>query len=105
PCHDWSSEDQHDFMNLFSLPRNPIKMSPLGMSGECFCGAFARPGELDMVREIVPDVAAEIDRLSVIAKQCGKPCVWGQKPTDDKGVIQTGPLCTSCDVRARQAGL
>lgn len=107
PCHDWSSEDQRAFMEYYDLPRNPIKQTPIGMSGECFCGAFARPGEIDMIRKYCPDVALEIDRLTVIAKECGKHSVWGTRPDKQKGVVvaQTGPLCNSCDVRAMAAGL
>lgn len=108
PCYDWSSEDQHDFMNLHQMPRNPVKQSILGMSGECFCGAFARPNEIDMIREVVPDVAAEIDRLQIVAQECGHPpdrCVYGGPRNKGEQILETGPLCTSCDNKARQAGL
>lgn len=107
PCHNWSSEDQKSFMDEYDLPRNPIKMSPLGMSGECFCGAFARPGELAMIRQYAPDVAQEIDRLAVIAKECGKHSVWGTRPDRAKGIVKskTGPLCNSCDIRSASAGI
>lgn len=107
PCHNWSSEDQRSFMDAYDLPRNPIKQTPIGMSGECFCGAFAKPGELDMIRRYAPDVAAEIDRLTVIAQQCGKHSAWGTRPDRRKGIVisQTGPLCNSCDIRATQAGI
>jgi len=107
PCHDFSTEDQKAFMDAFDIPRNPIKMTPIGMSGECFCGAFARPNEIAMIRQYAPDVAEEIDRLAVIAKQCGKHAVWGTRPDRRKGVVvaQTGPLCNSCDARAMAAGI
>lgn len=107
PCHDWTTEDQMAFMDGFDLPRNPVKLTPIGMSGECFCGAFAKPGELDMIRRYVPDVAAEIDRLTVIAKECGKHANWGTRPDRQKGIVvaQTGPLCNSCDARAMLAGI
>jgi 3'-phosphoadenosine 5'-phosphosulfate sulfotransferase (PAPS reductase)/FAD synthetase len=107
PCHAFSESDQVSVMDGNDLPRNPIKMSPLGMSGECFCGAFARVDELTMIRRYAPDVATEIDRLSVIAKQCGKHDVWGTRPDKAKGTVtaQTGPLCNSCDARAMSAGL
>lgn len=107
PCFDWSSEDQRLFMDVHDLPRNPIKQTPIGMSGECFCGAFARPDELTMIRKYAPDVAEEIDRLTVIAKECGKHCVWGTRPDRKKGVVtvSTGPLCNSCDARAMAAGI
>jgi len=107
PCHDWSPRDQMEFMDADDLPRNPLKLSPLGMSGECFCGAFARPAEIEMLRQYAPDVAAEIDRLSVIAMESGKHSVWGTRPNKAKGIVaaQTGPMCSSCDARAISAGI
>jgi 3'-phosphoadenosine 5'-phosphosulfate sulfotransferase (PAPS reductase)/FAD synthetase len=107
PCFDWDHHEQRAFMNAFGLPRNPVKESALGMSGECFCGAFARPGELEMIRQIVPDVAIEIERLQKIARECGTPCNWGVRPDWEKGFVKslTGPLCSSCDRRAMAAGI
>lgn len=108
PCHDWTSEEQQIFMDFYDIPRtNPIKESPIGMSGECFCGAFARPNEIDLIRKYAPDVAMEIERLSAIAKECGKHHVWGTRPDGNKGIVRTvtGPLCNSCDARAMSAGL
>lgn len=107
PCYDWSSSDQQRFMEHFDLPRNPIKDCPIAMSGECFCGAFARPGELEMIRRYAPDVAVEIDRLSQIAAECGTPSVWGVRATGEKGLVvaETGALCSSCDARAWATGL
>jgi 3'-phosphoadenosine 5'-phosphosulfate sulfotransferase (PAPS reductase)/FAD synthetase len=105
PCFDWSKEEQLQFMEDHDLPHNPIKETIIGMSGECFCGAFARPNEIAMLRHFTPDVAEEIDRLSIIAaKQKRKNCIWGKKM---KGVIvaETGPLCSSCDIRATNAGI
>lgn len=107
PCHNWTTANQRAFMDAYDLPGNPVKMTPIGMSGECFCGAFAKPGELEMIRLYVPDVAAEIDRLTVIALENGKHSVWGTRPDRKKGVcvLKTGPLCNSCDARAAVAGL
>jgi 3'-phosphoadenosine 5'-phosphosulfate sulfotransferase (PAPS reductase)/FAD synthetase len=108
PCHDWSSEEQALFMREMALPENPVKKTPIGMSGECFCGAFARPGELNIIRMICPDVAAEIDRLVPIAEAEGKPARWGRRPrrwTKNQMVFSfSGPLCNSCDARAEAAG-
>ena len=106
PCHDWSSEEQRAYMEHFDIPENPVKMT-LGMSGECLCGSFAQPGELERVRRHCPDVAAEIDRLAVIARQCGKHDKWGTRPPTEKGVVavESGPLCSSCDLRAKAAGI
>jgi 3'-phosphoadenosine 5'-phosphosulfate sulfotransferase (PAPS reductase)/FAD synthetase len=106
PCHDWSAEEQAAYMGEHDLPRNPVKLA-LGMSGECFCGAFAAPGELDRIRRHCPDVAAEIDRLAGVARGCGTHAAWGPRPPGQKGVVavSSGPLCSSCDVRARYAGI
>lgn len=105
-CHDWTTADQQTYMNEHDLPRSPMKLA-LGMSGECFCGAFASPGELDRIRQHAPDVAAEIDRLTVIAQECGAHAKWGTRPDKKKGIVvaETGPLCSSCDRRAEAAGL
>jgi 3'-phosphoadenosine 5'-phosphosulfate sulfotransferase (PAPS reductase)/FAD synthetase len=104
PCHDWSAEDQHRYMDWHDLPRNPLKLA-LGMSGECFCGAFAEPGERAKIDRHCPEVGVEIDRLAVIARECGMHDRWGTRP--DKGIVvaETGPLCTSCDRRATFAGI
>jgi hypothetical protein len=37
------------------------------MSGECLCGAFARPDELVEIRYHFPEVAQRIDELQVRA--------------------------------------
>ena len=107
PCHDWSDQEQAQFMADFDIPKNPIKLTPLGMSGECFCGAFARPNEIALIRRYAPEVAAEIDRLTIIAHQMGKHEVWGTRPDKRKGIVvaKSGPLCNSCDARAMAAGL
>lgn len=106
PCHDWTATEQAAYMDEHDLPRNPVKPL-LGMSGECFCGAFASPGELDRIRRYVPDVATEIDRLTLIAQECGTHDRWGTRPPDEKGLIavKSGPLCSNCDRRAYAAGL
>jgi 3'-phosphoadenosine 5'-phosphosulfate sulfotransferase (PAPS reductase)/FAD synthetase len=107
PCHDWSSDEQALFMREMALPENPVKKTPIGMSGECFCGAFARPGELEMIRRICPDVAEEIDRLVLVAEEAGKPRRWGRRPRRfTKNQLEfafSGPLCNSCDARADAA--
>lgn len=105
PCFDWSGEEQRLFMNDMALLENPVKRSILGMSGECFCGCFARPGELEWIREICPDVAEKIDCLAEIAKKAGKPCIWGDRPPGVIEVGETGPLCNNCDNKAAAAGI
>jgi 3'-phosphoadenosine 5'-phosphosulfate sulfotransferase (PAPS reductase)/FAD synthetase len=108
PCHDWSASEQRSFMDSYGLLLNPIKISPLGMSGECFCGAFATPQEYELIKEYCPDVATEIERLASIARECGKNDKWGYAARRELKTIKvspTGPMCSSCDRRSRQSGI
>lgn len=106
PCHDWSKAEQDLYMEHHGLPKNPLKLR-LGMSGECFCGAFASPGELERIRCHAPDVAREIDRLAAIARECVPHSEWGTRPDKRRGlvVVESGQLCSSCDYRAAAAGI
>lgn len=107
PCFDFTDEEQQLVMDHFDLPRNPMKATPIGMSGECFCGAFARPNEIAMIEKYAPDVAEEIEWLQMVAWVSGKPHVWGVRPKSQRGIVtaMTGPLCNSCDARAMAAGI
>lgn len=107
PCWNWSVQDQKEFMEFFGLSRNPLKCCPLKMSGECFCGAFARPGEYNMIRVYAPDVADEIDRLTEVAKRAGTHSQWGTPKVREKMLtsVQTGPLCHSCDAKLAARGM
>ena len=106
PCYDWSKAEQQLYMDEMGLPINKMKIA-VGMSLECCCGAFAQPGEIELLREHAPDVATEIQRLSCIARECGKHCIWGSRPSKQGGasVAETGPMCSSCDLRAAASGL
>jgi hypothetical protein len=106
PCHDWTAEEQVAYMHHFYLPENPVKAT-MGISGECFCGAFASPGELDRLRVHAPDVAAEVDRLTEVATVHGTHNVWGTRPKKTVGVVlaTTGMLCSGCDQRAAASGI
>jgi 3'-phosphoadenosine 5'-phosphosulfate sulfotransferase (PAPS reductase)/FAD synthetase len=84
------------------IPRNEVA-DLLHMSGECLCGAFAKPGELDEIRAWFPEVAAEIDALSEQVRARGADparCVWGHGIRGgSKPLAETGRLCQSCDNR------
>lgn len=105
PCHDWTKAEQMLFMDEFGLPTNRLKIA-LGLSGECFCGAYAQPGEREGIKEHAPDVDVEITRLTSIAQKCETPCIWGTRPDSDRAKVSiTGPMCSSCDQRAAAAGV
>lgn len=100
PLAMWTKLDMNTYRLMHGdVPVNPVS-EKLHMSGECLCGAFAKPDELEEIRFWFPDVAAEIDQLEADVAAAGHKspwCKWGHgkgKPTE-----QTGPLCTSCDVQ------
>ncbi len=55
PIFWWTKQDVYDYIKKHNLLRNPVAKI-LGMSGECLCGAFAHPGELEQhVRQLGDD--------------------------------------------------
>lgn len=93
----WTSLDLNTYRTLHDVPRNPVS-DRIHMSGECLCGAFAHPGELDELGDWYPEVKAEIEALEVEVKAAGHAepfCTWGH---GQGGVAskKTGMLCSSC---------
>lgn len=106
-CFDWSKEEQILWMDEYGLPKNKLK-SLIGMSGECLCGAFAQPGEIELLKKHAPDVAEEITRLEAVATECGRNRrQWGSPKDWTTGckIARTGPMCSSCDNSLAAGGL
>lgn len=104
PIIHWNDQDMLTYRKHHNLPESPVA-SKLGMSGECLCGAFAKPGELNRIRQHYPDVAARIRNLERKAS-----CPWGWESGPDhqwselqrgQGTLGFTPLCTSCVSRGR----
>lgn len=101
PLANWSSDDMRIYRALSrDVPRNAVS-DRLGMSGECLCGAFAEPGELDRVRGIDPECAEWIDRLQDEVRAAGitdHRCEWGWgSHTLDSSPATRGMLCDCHD--------
>ena len=99
PIAMWTKLDMNTYRLMAGdVPVNTVS-EKLHMSGECLCGAFAKPGELDEIRFWYPAMADEIDQLEADVRAAGikEPyCRWGHgqgKPTE-----MTGKLCTSCGI-------
>lgn len=75
----WSKFETNAYARAHQVQVNLV-VEKLGMSGECLCGAFARPNEINEIEECYPDVALRIHQLEAQVKVAGKPCVWGQRP-------------------------
>lgn len=99
---DWSGGDKNEYIRKNNLPKNPV-VELLCMSGECLCGAFAQPNELEEIRMFYPAAAEEIDRIADLVEAAGKHCVWGTRPPrsssrSDKNQMEL-PLCFSCSAK------
>ena len=69
--HFWSKTDIASYRTLCAdCPRNAVA-DHLHMSGECLCGCYAHPGELEEIRFFKPDVAAEIEDKEKALKERG----------------------------------
>jgi 3'-phosphoadenosine 5'-phosphosulfate sulfotransferase (PAPS reductase)/FAD synthetase len=97
---EWSKAECNRYIEEHGLRRNPV-VDLLHMSGECLCGAFARPGEIEEIRAWFPETAERISQLELRVVDAGHhAAVWGQRPPnvarDQMWLIPPGPLCSSC---------
>lgn len=81
PFFDYSNSRLADYRRTTGIPVNDVA-AMLGKSGECYCGAFARPGELEQTTALgFPAVEQECRRLERVLKREGHPaCRWGERP-------------------------
>jgi len=102
PIVHWTESDMAEYRQRFDVPRNEVS-DMIHMSGECLCGAFAKPDELEEIGFFFPEVKAEIEALQVEVRAAGhlEPrCVWGwgaSSPLPRGGKV--GMLCESCETR------
>lgn len=114
PIHDWTSQDCADLREHVGLKQN-IVCERIGMSGECLCGAFAKPGELEILRgwPETREAYSRIKALEVRVREAGFPWGWGERPpewfqerkagqrfffdmeSDDLSPVEM-PLCHNC---------
>lgn len=98
PLTYWGPIEKHAFIESRGLPRNQV-VEVLCMSGECLCGAFARPGEIKQIEQFYPATAAAIHALERDVAAQGKPAVWGTRPPGSKRREEKRQLalCYSCE--------
>lgn len=102
PILDWSKSDTSELIEYAGLKRNPV-VDLIHKSGECLCGAFAKPGELEELK-LWPQTREAYDRIKALeaeAKAAGVHCVWGTRPPKKQQErqykqLELGPLCWSC---------
>lgn len=98
PIHDWTADDKYDYIDEQGIPRNEVA-DILHMSGECLCGAFAKPGERQFIRAMFPHerVNKQIDDLEAYLHAHGNPQSWGEAPSQEHDLA----LCTHCQKYGR----
>ena len=98
PLVDWTGSTKNDYMKEHDIPRNEV-VDLLHMSGECLCGAFAHPNELEEIGVWFPEEYQRIKDLEARVADRGLPCRWGERPPDMIEVDpqqQELPLCVAC---------
>ena len=100
PLHDWSKLDTSNCLEFSNQERN-IVVDLIHKSGECLCGAFAKPGEIDELNtfDITRPAYDEIKRIEAIVKPI-HGWGWGDKPlTKQRCSIspERQHLCTQCN--------
>lgn len=81
--HDWTSTDCAALRMHVGLKQNVV-CERIGMSGECLCGAFAKPGELEILRgwPETHEAWLEITGLQCEVRAAGFPWNWGEEAPD-----------------------
>lgn len=97
PILNWDDEDKTVYQIDNAIPRNPVT-ARLGISGECLCGAFAKPGERAKIAKYYPEAEAEIAACEAAATANCKPATWGERPKSAQ------MLCQQCDRKNESAG-
>lgn len=101
-CEKAHKHQPHRLCGDEALPVNSVTDN-LHMSGDCACGAYAKPDEKEERRFFYPEHGAEIDYWEKTVRDAGIPaCKWGQAPP--KGFVQAGAeaksvierLCAAC---------
>ncbi|MEW1675601.1 phosphoadenosine phosphosulfate reductase family protein [Streptomyces noursei] len=96
PIVHWTNSHMRDYRALHQVPHNEVS-DLLHMSGECLCGAFAKPGELDEIADWFPEAAKRIRDLEAEVQARGiTACKWGQRPPKQRA-SPAGRLCTTCE--------
>jgi 3'-phosphoadenosine 5'-phosphosulfate sulfotransferase (PAPS reductase)/FAD synthetase len=95
PLLDYTKSDLIDYRIEQNIPENPVA-ALLHMSGECLCGAFAKPGEMQDIETFFPATARYIHDLEARVAEAGlKKCKWGQS-SGKASLKPVGPLCSDC---------
>ena len=124
PFHYISNEEVAAYRSEQGIPESPVRQK-LCLSGECLCGAFARPGELKEIEFFFPQTGAYLRELQCRVRAAGFPWGWDERRPawfdsmreaqragqadafEEERTAEIAMLCTSCHGRyeRHQAGI
>jgi 3'-phosphoadenosine 5'-phosphosulfate sulfotransferase (PAPS reductase)/FAD synthetase len=79
PLIDWTTAQMFEYRERHSVPQSDVA-ALMHRSGECNCGAFAAPGEREMLQALYPAwFASTIAPREAEAESLGLPCMWGKR--------------------------
>ena len=84
PIWDWSQRQRDAYIEQMGLPRNPFS-AQIGVSGDCLCGAYAKPGELARIEAAYPCVGRRLRELETQTRAAGFPWGWEEGPPTSWG--------------------
>jgi 3'-phosphoadenosine 5'-phosphosulfate sulfotransferase (PAPS reductase)/FAD synthetase len=102
PLVDWTNEDMRSFRVRHNLPQSDVA-ALLHRSGECNCGAFAKPGEREELRSLFPSWWEE--RIAPLELVSGR--LWGERPLRNVpiyGDLYPCPVCKGSGVDPTEGG-
>ena len=87
PIIHWDDDDKEEYIDTRGIVLNEVSRK-IGISGDCLCGAYALPGELDKIKKFYPDAAQRIIDLQarVIAK--GFTWKWDDPKPSEKEYLE-----------------
>ncbi|MFI6368294.1 phosphoadenosine phosphosulfate reductase family protein [Nocardia sp. NPDC050630] len=96
PLANWTTLDLNTYRQVHGdVPRNPVSAA-LHMSGDCLCGAFAKPGELEEIRWWYPDTGAELDDIAAAVTAAGHRAPYNRWGHGSGRRSRSGRLCGTC---------
>lgn len=104
PMIDWDKPQMLSYQREHELPTSDVS-ALIHMSGECTCGAFAAPGEREMLKSLWPEWWEQNHGATEAqARERGIPgCVWGQRPPVEEVAAareeDPGDFCSSCQLK------
>lgn len=114
PLVEWTGVDVRTYRRAYSCPMNPV-VEHLEMSAECLCGAYGHRTELQIIREMYPDVWRCLNKLELEVLRAAEQgdidaeyvpdyVLWGHGNLRDQEADalvddEQLPLCASCQQR------